>query len=66
MSQVRCTIDEVDLENEEGHDVPGIIATCSLCGHETESFGTGEKSVQRCLVLMRRECPNRKHNFYVD
>jgi hypothetical protein len=66
MSKIACAIDEVELENEEGREVPGIIATCSKCGHSTESFGTSDKSVKRCLLLMRQECPNRKHNFYVE
>ena len=35
------------------------------CQHTTESFGTGEKSVKRCLVLMRQECPEGEENFYV-
>ena len=40
-----------------------MIVVC--CQHTTESFGTGEKSVKRCLVLMRQECPEGEENFYV-
>jgi hypothetical protein len=44
--------------------VASIRARCSRCGHETESFGTGERSIQRCLALMREECPAGESNFY--
>jgi len=66
MSRVRCSINETVLENEDGIDVDSIIATCSRCGHETESFGIEDASVRRCLVLMREECPNREKNYYVN
>lgn len=33
--------------------------------HETQSFGTSEASVRRCLALMREECPNGENNFYI-
>lgn len=64
--RVTCEVDEVELENEDGFPVDGICATCERCGHETKSFGTGDASVKRCLVLMREECPNGEHNFYVE
>lgn len=62
--RVACEIEEVDLENDEGYDVPGVQATCSRCGHVTESYGTGEASRNRCLVLMREECPLGQRNWY--
>lgn len=45
---------------------PGVCATCSECDHETESFGTSDRSIKRCLVLMREECPLGEENFYVE
>jgi hypothetical protein len=33
---------------------------------ETESYGTSEASVRRCLVMLREECPRGERNFYVD
>jgi hypothetical protein len=66
VSRVLVEIEEVDLENEQGRTVQGVRATCSKCGHSTESFGTGEKSRKRCLVLLREECPEGEENFYVD
>lgn len=64
-NKVKCEIDYVDLQGSYGHNVPGVRATCKRCGHTTESFGDGEKSVARCLVLMRKECPEEEENFYV-
>ena len=64
--KVRCKIEEVELENDEGHPVEGVRVTCSRCDHETESFGTSDRSIKRCLALMREECPNHEENFYVD
>lgn len=65
MATVTCELTEVELQGDYG-DVPSIVAVCSRCGNETESFGTGEASVRRCLVLMREECPRRERNFYVS
>jgi hypothetical protein len=62
---VVCEIDETELENDEGYPVDGVVATCTKCGHETESFGTEAGSVRRCLALMREECPRGECNYYV-
>ena len=62
--KVSCEIEETELEGDHGM-VPSIRASCSLCGHETESFGSSARSIERCLALMRDECPAGKSNFYV-
>lgn len=62
--RVPCEVEEVELEGDYG-TVDGVMATCSRCGHTTESFGTSERSVKRCLVLMREECESEESNFYV-
>lgn len=64
--KVPCEIIEVEIENEDGIDVDGVQAICQRCGHTTESFGTGEASIKRCLALMREGCPDRERNYYVD
>jgi len=64
MAKVVCEIEEVELEGDHG-PVDGIVARCTRCGHETESFGTSEASVRRCMALMREECPEGEDNFYV-
>lgn len=66
MAEVEAEVEEIDLENEEGRTVSGVQATCSECGHVTESFGTGDSSRRRCLVLLREECPLNQRNFYVE
>jgi hypothetical protein len=69
--RVTCAVEEVEIEgdHEDAYGdhvmVPSVCATCSRCGHETESYGTSERSVKRCLVLMREECPYGESNFYV-
>lgn len=62
--KVTCAVEEVDLDGDYG-SVPGIEVECQRCNHVTESFGTSERSVKRCLALMREECPEDKSNFYV-
>ncbi len=66
MKKIKCKVEEVELESESGNTIPGVRVTCSKCDHSTESFGTGEKSIKRCLVLLREECPEGEENFYVD
>lgn len=63
--RVTCTIDEIELEGDYG-EIPSVKATCSRCQHETESYGTSDSSIKRCLVLMREECPNKEFNFYTE
>lgn len=63
--KVVCSIDFIELENDDGHEVESVRATCSRCEHETESFGTGSASARRCLAMMREECPEGEANFYV-
>jgi hypothetical protein len=62
---VPCTIDTIELEGDNGHPIESVSATCSRCGHETESFGTSDRSIRRCLVLLHEECPEGEDNFYV-
>jgi hypothetical protein len=66
MERVKCTVSVKTLRNESNLEVDGVEATCMKCGHTTQSFGTGENSRKRCLVLMREECPKQEGNFYVD
>ena len=65
MTRVAAGVEEVELSGDHG-DIPGVAAECSRCGHTTESFGTGEASIIRCLVLLREECPFGERNYYVD
>jgi len=62
--EVECEVDYIELEGDYG-SVSSVCVTCSRCGHSTESFGTGEASINRCLALLREECPEGENNFYV-
>jgi hypothetical protein len=66
LAKIECEIEEVLLENDHGLEIESIRATCSKCGHIVESFGTSGRSVKRCLVLMKEECPEGEENYYVD
>jgi hypothetical protein len=62
---VRCVADPIALAGANG-SVPSVQATCPRCGHTTESYGTSEASIRRCLVLLHEECPADEYNFYVE
>lgn len=70
--KIECEIDECMLDNNgnvvtgKAGDKLGVCATCSACGHQTTSFGTGDASRNRCLALMREECPEGESNYYVE
>ncbi len=62
--KVKCEVEEVDVEGDY-RAIPGVQLTCIRCDHQTESCGTSSRSIRRCLVLMREECPQEEDNFYV-
>lgn len=61
---IPCEIRGVDVEFQ-GRTIDGVEATCTDCGHTETAGGTGDKSVKRCLALMRENCPENGNNFYV-
>jgi hypothetical protein len=68
MAKVEVEFEETDLVNEEGKEVPGLTARCSLCDHEVECFGRTDASRRRCFVFLREGCndPDEGKHFYVD
>lgn len=64
--RVECEVSFVELTGTHGRAVDGVSASCSRCGHEEESFGSGDSSVKRCLALLRENCPEGEENFYFD
>ena len=64
--KIPCSVHFTELENDDGQLIDAVSATCSRCDHETYSFGTSDRSVRRCLVLMRKECPEHENNFYTS
>lgn len=65
MARVKVAVTETYLTGDHGGPVDGIYAECRKCLHVEESYGTGDGSVKRCLVLMRENCPRGLNNFYV-
>jgi hypothetical protein len=66
MSKIKCTIEEITLEGDYSNDVQSVRATCNKCDHTTESYGTSEGSIKRCLALMHEECPEGEDNRYEE
>ena len=66
MARVTISVDEQELENDEGFSVDGITVTCDRCGHSVEVYGTSKASIKRGAVMLRDECPMNAHNFYVE
>ena len=64
MSRVECDVEFTDLENDKGLMVPGITVTCTRCDHQVECFGTSARSVKRCFMLLKEECPEGQENYY--
>ena len=64
MSLVTVSVNQTEVENDNGYPVASVEAECSRCGHRAQSFGTSDRSVKRCLVLLREECPKHESNFY--
>lgn len=64
MAKVECEVEEVKLENDRKFLVKGVRVECGRCNHKTESFGTGPKSITRCIMLLKEECPLGETNYY--
>lgn len=64
MATVECYVEEKMIEGD-GRYVAGVHVECLRCGHTTQSFGTSERSVKRCLVLMKEECGYSEENYYI-
>lgn len=64
MAKVECEVEEIEIENDKGRMQEGVQVTCGNCGYVVQSFGTSGRSVRRCLVLLKEECPEGEKNFY--
>jgi hypothetical protein len=63
---VECTVEDVDLEGEEGQIIPGVLVTCGRCKYSVEVFGQEARSHRRGFIMLREDCPMRQSNYYVD
>lgn len=66
MSKIECEIEYSTEFNDDGIEVDCVVAICSRCGHETESWGDEPASVKRCFAVMKEECPNGESNYYIE
>lgn len=62
--KVECDVVFQDVENESGRLVAGVAVSCARCGHTVEAYGTTERSVRRCFMLLKEQCPNGESNYY--
>jgi ribA/ribD-fused uncharacterized protein len=63
--EIECDVRYVRLwSNMAQDDIPGVHATCSVCGAETEAFGTDERSITRCMAEMRETCAHATRDDY--
>lgn len=64
--RVKCKVEEVMVEGDNGRKVPGIQATCGDCGACREVFGRSDASKKAALAQLRENCEEAEGNFYVD
>lgn len=64
MTEVHCTVEMIYLTGDHG-EIRSVRVTCDRCGHEVTSYGRSDRSVRRCLALLREECPDDEENYYV-
>lgn len=62
--RVTCQVEEIELEGDY-EMIASVCVTCDRCGHEAEAYGTSGRSIRRCLVMLREECPEDESNYYV-
>lgn len=65
----RIEVEVVDdmVDNDRGGKGPGVVMTCPECGEVVTCLGRTQRSVKRCFMLLKDECPNSDdNNFYVD
>ena len=64
--KVECTVEEIEVTNERGFAQKSVRVCCGRCDHEVTSLGTGQKSIARCLMLLKEQCPEEESNYYVE
>lgn len=65
MARIFAEIDYVFVTNENGISIEGVCAYCTKCGDVSESYGTGDGSIRRCLALLAEGCEEESKNFYL-
>jgi len=62
---IKCRIHKTIWERHKAGRYDSTRATCSICNNSTFSYGSGDGSVKRCLVLLKNSCPIGSNHFYV-
>jgi hypothetical protein len=62
--KVPCSVRYGDETFQSGRQVETTEVTCSRCEHVEVSYGTSDKSMKRCLVMLRDNCPFAETNYY--
>ena len=61
--RVEVEVEETEVATDSGREIPGVIVTCTKCGHSVEVFGTSIRSIKRGCAMLGEDCNER--NFYV-
>ena len=64
--RIKCELDYITIENENGIEVDGVCCTCTKCGKSEESFGTGQRSINRCLLMLYNSCDCGNNFYYIS
>ena len=62
--RVETTIEETELQGDDGNSIPSVSVTCKRCGHSEEAYGSEDSSIKRCAVQLRENCPRGERKFY--
>lgn len=66
MARIGCNVDFTTKPGNYGRPTDVCRVTCSRCGNSTESFGSSEKSVRRCMLMLSKSCPRGEKNYYTE
>jgi len=67
VARVEIRVEDEMVDNDRGGKGPGVRATCDKCGETVTCLGRSQRSVRRCIMLLKEECTDSDgNNFYVD
>lgn len=64
--KIECYVEKVLLPGPSGREIEGVEVTCSKCHESRTSFGTGSRSITRCLAMLNNSCPLGEDNIYAE
>jgi hypothetical protein len=54
--RVAVSVEEDEVEHEDGGMIPGVIVTCEECGESVEVYGTSDASIRRGCIMLKEQC----------